>query len=35
MRKYYATEEVIAEVAQYAENFELDPMKIKIRRRDQ
>jgi hypothetical protein len=35
MRRYHATEEAIAEVAQYSENFELDPLKIKIRRRDQ
>ena len=35
MRKHRATEEDIADVAQYSENFELDPKNIKIRRRDQ
>jgi hypothetical protein len=35
MKKHRATEEDIAEIAKYSENFELDSMKIKIRRREQ
>ena len=30
-----ATKQDIADLAQYSENFEVDPLKIKIRRRDQ
>ena len=35
MKGHNATKEDIAEVAQYSENFELDPKKLKIRRRCQ
>jgi regulator of nonsense transcripts 1 len=35
MKRYHATEDDIAELAQYSENFEVDSKSIKIRRRDQ
>jgi hypothetical protein len=35
MKRYHATEDDIAELAQYSENFEVDSMNIKIRRRNQ
>ena len=35
MKRHRATEEDIADIAKYSENFELDPLKIKIRRRQQ
>lgn len=35
MKRYRATEDDIAELAQYSENFEVDSLNIKIRRRDQ
>jgi hypothetical protein len=35
MKKYKATEKDIALIAKYSENFELDSLNIKIRRKSQ